>query len=134
MEWRLLRQSLMTTDPIEQATVVRDALIAAGFEAWQGRNKFAHFVSLRRVTRDDLPAVKGIVKKASDPLWGDVRFFQSFITIRLMEGRAIELRDEYLARHAEWGNLYVAQAGGLRRVVHEDSLVIPIGPTDYEAA
>ena len=126
----------MTTDPalIAQATVVLDALKAAGFEAWQGRGKKEHYVSVRRVTKDDVGKVKYLVKQASTPFWGDVRFFQSFMTVRLMEGRAIELREEYLARHAEWGTLYVEQAGGLRTVTHEASYVVPLGPAGYDAA
>ena len=125
----------MTADTaplIEQATVVLDALIAAGYEAWQGRNKYAHYVSLRRVTRDDLRPVKRIVRRASDPLWGDVRQFQSFITVRLTEGRARELHDEYMARYAEWGTLYIVQGGGVVRVTHEESLVIPLGASGYD--
>ena len=121
-----------TTPLIEQATVVLDALLGAGYEAWQGRNRHAHYVNLRRVTRNDVGAVKAIVKRASDPLWGDVRQFQSFITVRLMEGRAIELRDEYLARHAEWGTLYVVQDNGIARITHEESLVVPLVADGYD--
>lgn len=122
----------MTDALIAQATVVLDALLAKGYEAWQGRNKYQHVVSVRRVSKDDMGRIKYIVKEASDPLWGDVRFFQSFARIRLMEGRAIELREEYLARHAEWGTLYYEHpSGGLARETHEASFVVPLGPSGY---
>ena len=123
----------MTDALIAQATLVLDALHAKGYEATQGRNRHAHWVTVRRATKDDVGRVKWIVKEASDPFWGDVRFFQSFITVRLMEGRAIELRDEYLARHAEWGTLYYDHpSGGLARETHAESFVVPLTPGGYE--
>ena len=88
---------------LDAARRVRAALVSARYDATQGTDDFAHCVTVRHVTSDDLGAVDALTQRAAAPMWGDCRHAQSYITVRLTAGRAVELeaRCADLARQNE---------------------------------
>lgn len=109
-----LRQRLAAAlDPalIEAAHRVRDAL-SERYDASLGTDEYAHVVVLRGVTSADMAKVDAITQKAATPMWGDARHFQSFITITIKTGRAVEMEARYLARHGDGGMLFAPGKDG----------------------
>jgi len=97
---------------IEAAHRVCAALIAERYEASLGTGHLAHCVTVRHVTSDDMGKVDGITQRAADPMWGDCRHQQSYITIRVKVGRAEEMLSRWIARKGDGGIVFAPGQDG----------------------
>ena len=97
---------------IEAAARVCDALHAEQFAATQATDEKAHCVAVRHVTSADLSSVDAITQRAAKPFFGECRQFQSYITITVKGGRAIEMHERWLRRRGEDGVVVTIDADG----------------------
>lgn len=113
----LRAKQAMALDPAltAAAKAVHDALVAERFDAWVCRDHRQHVVALRSIASRDKGKVEYLANRATKdtPVYPDcVHLGGSHMRVEMKFGRAIYEREQYMARHAEWGTIYVAHEDG----------------------